>query len=90
MTAIATAMLGIVLLATAVLGAVGLAHELTQSARGRRWIRRRRAAASVRVGAVVDVLRLVTGRGLRTCRRVIAEYLGDSASSNAPLGNVTR
>jgi dihydroxyacid dehydratase/phosphogluconate dehydratase len=53
MTAIALAMLGSVLLASAVLALVGLMHELTHSPRGRRWIRRRRYAMQRRNDALV-------------------------------------
>jgi hypothetical protein len=71
MTAIAVAMLGIVLLAVAVLGLVGVAHELTRSARGRRWMRRRRYAMRVRAEAAADLVVL----GLRAGRRITAQQL---------------
>ncbi|NED96978.1 hypothetical protein G1H11_16855 [Phytoactinopolyspora alkaliphila] len=71
MIAIATAMLGIVLLAAAVLALVGVAHELTRSPRGRRWVRRRRYAMRVRADAFADLAVL----GLRAGRRLVAQQL---------------
>lgn len=76
MTAIATAMLGIVVLATAVLALVGVAHELTRSPRGRRWVRRRRYAMSVRAQAIADL----TVLGLRAGRRLVAHQLSRPVS----------
>lgn len=84
MTAIAIAMLGIVLLATAVLGLVALAHELTRSARGRRWVRRRRVALDMRA----DAVREVAGRRLRAGRRRVAEQLDRPAPAFSTFAHV--
>lgn len=80
MTAIAIAMLGIVLVATVVLGIVGAVHELTRSARGRRWVRRRRYAMQVRA----DAFRGLTAHGLRVSRRALAEQLAQPAPVHVP------
>jgi hypothetical protein len=80
MTAIALAMLGSVLLASAVLALVGLMHELTHSPRGRRWIRRRRYAMQRRNDALVGFV----FHGLRLGRRSLAEQLSRPAPVQLP------
>ncbi|NEE03645.1 hypothetical protein [Phytoactinopolyspora halotolerans] len=71
MTAIAVAMLAIVLLATAILALVGAVHELTRTRRGRRWLRRRRYRMQVRT----ELLGELVAHGLRIGRRAVAERL---------------
>lgn len=71
MTTIAVAMLGIVLLATVVLLAVGVVHELTRSRRGRRWMRRRRHGLEQRADAMYARASLL----LRLARRAAAARL---------------
>ncbi|WP_129668705.1 hypothetical protein [Phytoactinopolyspora endophytica] len=80
MTAIAVAMLGIVLLATAILGVAGVAHELTRSRRGRRWLRRRRYRMQVRAELVGELV----SHHLRVGRRVIAERLSKPVPVHMP------
>lgn len=80
MTAIAIAMLGIVLLATAVLGVVGAVHELSRSARGRRWARRRRYAIQMHA----ETVREAAAHGLRVSRRTLAEQLAQPAPVHLP------
>ncbi|NDL59384.1 hypothetical protein [Phytoactinopolyspora mesophila] len=80
MTAIALAMLGSVLLASAVLAFVGLMHELTRSRRGRRWMRRRRDAIDARTDALTGLV----VRGLRLSRRSLAGQLSRPAPVQLP------
>ncbi|WP_166351832.1 hypothetical protein [Phytoactinopolyspora limicola] len=80
MTAIAVAMLVSMLLASAVLGFVGLMHELTRSPRGRRWMRRRRYA----IRRHVDATYWAGTRTLCAARRTLAAQLSRPAPVHLP------
>lgn len=79
MTVIVIAMLGTVIIASAVLAVVSVAHELTRSARGRRWLRRKRGAVRRSVGTA----RELTAHGMRVARREIADQLSAPATEPA-------
>ncbi|PSL05883.1 hypothetical protein CLV30_10334 [Haloactinopolyspora alba] len=85
MTAVVVAMLGIVVLATGVLAAVGGYHHFAHSPWFRRRVRRWRYVATLRV----DEARESGAQLLRVTRRTVAERLsrpvGGTSRVRAPL-----